>query len=106
MHERMTLAPRESQSAQDPTAGAIEQIDRRPKCAQIPLEGPRHQQSHWPGAVKTNALGNQFAQNNMQNRQQQKCHANRNQVNKNSSMPPRNDLKQRTQERRERGFTE
>ncbi len=42
----------------------------------------------------------------MQNRQQQKCHAKRNQVYKNRSMPARNVLKERAQERRERGFAE
>jgi len=70
----VALAGGEPQSAQDPAAGSIQQIDRRSKYAQVPLEGPRYQQSYGPSTLQTEAFRDQLAQYDVQNRQQQKCH--------------------------------
>jgi hypothetical protein len=97
MHKRVALPAGQPQPAQYPSADSLKKTDGRPKYAQIPLEGSGDQQGYEPGTLQTDTLRDQLAQHDVHNRQQHKCHGERNCMHYKDGMAPRNVCDQWTQ---------
>ena len=78
---RVAGASGKSQPAEDPAAGPVEQTDRRTEHFEIPLKRRRNQKGDAFRALQAHAFGNEFAQHDVQRRQEKKRHRERHRVN-------------------------
>ena len=99
MNQRVALRVR-TIPARSESTGWSRRADRSPGEILPDTTGrPRHQQGDASGALQADALRNQLAQHDVQNREEKKRHGERNRVHENDRMPSRNVCKQRAQER-------